>query len=103
MKDSYTPMVIKIQTMLMALSLPLILLSLFMPNLIYFTLSAWAIIIISSFPFSFKTFKKDRIVGLVSPGVVLLRSLVFATGSLSGMARCLFNIKASHLTYFYWC
>jgi len=87
-KDSYTPMVIKIQTMLMALSLPLILLSWFVPNFIYFALLAWAIIIILSFPFSFKTFKKDRIVGLVSPGVVLLRSMVFATGSLSGMVSC---------------
>ncbi len=89
-KDMYTPVVIKIQTILMALSLPLIPSSWFVPDLIYLALLAWVIVIISSFPFSFKTFKKDKIVGLVSPGVVLLRSLVFAIGSLLGMVRWLF-------------
>lgn len=89
MKDTYTPVVIKIQTMLMALSLPLIPSSWFVPNLIYLALLAWVIIIVSSFSFSLKTFKKDKIVGLVSPGVVLLRSLVFTIGSLLGMVRCL--------------
>jgi glycosyltransferase involved in cell wall biosynthesis len=90
LKDTYTPVVIKIQTMLMALSLPLLLLSWFVPNLIYLALLAWVITIVSSFPFSFKTFKEDRIVGLLSPGVVLLRSLVFAIGSLLGIVRSLF-------------
>lgn len=88
-KDSYTPTIIKIQTMLMALSLPLIPLSWFAPNLIYLALLTWGVIIVLSFPFSLKTFKKDRIVGLVSPAVILLRSLVFATGSLLGVVRCL--------------
>ena len=86
-KDSYTPMVIKIQTGLMALSLPLIPLSWFAPSLIFLVLFFWAIIIASSFPFSFKTFKKDKPVGLISPAVVLLRSMVFAVGSLLGLAR----------------
>jgi GT2 family glycosyltransferase len=88
-KDSYTPTIIKIQTMLMALSLPLIPLSWFAPNLIYLALLTWGVIIVLSFPFSIKTFKKDRPVGLISPMVVLLRSLVFAVGSLLGVARCL--------------
>jgi cellulose synthase/poly-beta-1,6-N-acetylglucosamine synthase-like glycosyltransferase len=88
-KDSYTPTIIKIQTMLMALSLPLIPLSWFAPNLIYLALLTWGVIIVLSFPFSLKTFKKDRPVGLISPMVVLLRSLVFAVGSLLGVVRCL--------------
>ena len=90
-KDSYTPGVIKIQTLLMALSMIFVPLSWFMPGVLYLAVLAWAIIIVSSFPFSFKTFKKDRVIGLISPAVLLLRSLVFASGSLSGMARCLFN------------
>ncbi len=90
-KDSYTPAVIKVQTMLMALSLPLLFLSLFVPYLLYLALLSWCTIIILAFHFSFKTFKKDKIVGLISPGVVLLRSLVFATGSLWGLVRCLFS------------
>ena len=90
-KDSYTPTVIKIQAILMAFSLPILLLSWFVPSLIYLALLAWVIIIVSSFPFSFKTFKKDKPVGLISPAVVLLRSMVFAVGSLLGMARHLFE------------
>lgn len=89
-KDSYTPTVIKIQTLLMALSLPFFPLSWFLPNLIYLALLTWTIILVSAFPFSIKTFKKDRVVGLASPAVILFRSGVFAIGSLLGMARCLF-------------
>jgi len=89
-QDSYTPAVIKFQTMLMCLSFPLFFLSFLFNGLLYLALFFWVIIIVSSFPFSFKTFKKDKIVGLISPGVVLLRSLVLAGGSLLGVARCLF-------------
>ena len=90
-KDSYTPGVIKIQTILMALSLPLSLLLWFASEALYLALLCWGIIIISSFRFSLKTFRKDRTVGLISPLFVFLRSLVFCAGSLFGIARCLFK------------
>lgn len=93
LKDSYTPVVIKIQTMLMALSILLFLLAWIEPKLIYLALMCWGLIIVSSFSFSIKTFKKDKPVGLLSPGVILLRSLVFALGSLLGMARCIWHSK----------
>jgi len=86
-KDSYTPSVIKIQTIFMAFSLPIFPLALFIPNAIILALFFWCTIIALTFPFSLKTFKKDKLVGIVSPGVILLRSMVFAFGSLLGMAR----------------
>lgn len=95
-KDSYTPVAIKIQTMLMALSLTLFPLALVYSSLIYPVLLSWGIIIVSAIPFSFKTFKKDRPVGLISPGVILLRSMVFALGSMSGAVRCLFQMLANN-------
>ena len=85
LKDSYTPAVIKIQTILMALSLLLFLLGLIIPGIIYFAMICWGIIIISTFPFALKTYKKKKMVGLISPWVILLRSFVFATGSVYGM------------------
>jgi GT2 family glycosyltransferase len=88
-KDSYTPAVIKIQTLLMGLSLVLILFSWFKPALLYLCLLNWSVIVLLSIPFSFKTFQKDKAVGLISPGVVLLRSFAFAVGSSLGIARCL--------------
>ena len=84
-KDSYTPAVIKIQTLFMALSFPLFFLSWFSSGLLYAGLLLWVGIMTSSFSFSLKTYKKDKIVGLISPLVILFRSLVFAMGSLSGM------------------
>ena len=88
LKDSYTPTVIKIQTMLMALSFLLFFLSLFSISFLYLVLLAWAIIAVTSFHFSVKTFRKDKLTGVISPVVIFLRSLVFAVGSLLGMARC---------------
>ncbi len=58
--DSYTPRVIKIQTFLMASSLPLVLLSIYWPRLLVVVGSIWALVCLSSIPFSVKTFKKDR-------------------------------------------
>jgi len=90
-KDSYTPNVLKLQTMLMAVSFFICLMSLFIP--IYFTLVflIWFVVMILALPFSIKTYKKDKMVGLISPGVILLRSMVFAAGSLMGVVRNLIS------------
>jgi len=81
-KDTYTPVVIKLQTLTAALSLPVTLSSLVFPKLL--TVTAWLYlgIMASSAAFSIKTFKKDPVVGLVSPAVVLGRAIAFALGSL---------------------
>lgn len=81
-KDTYTPVVIKLQTLTAALSLPVTLSSLVFPKLL--TVTAWLYlgIMASSAAFSIKTFKKDPVVGLISPVVVLGRAIAFALGSL---------------------
>jgi cellulose synthase/poly-beta-1,6-N-acetylglucosamine synthase-like glycosyltransferase len=81
-KDTYTPVVIKLQTLTAALSLPVTLSSLVFPKLL--TVTAWLYlgIMASSAAFSIKTFKKDPVVGLISPAVVLGRAIAFALGSL---------------------
>jgi hypothetical protein len=74
------------------LSLPLLFLSLFAPKLLYLPVSLWAAIALSSLPFAVKTFKKDRVVGIASPFVVVLRSFVFAIGSVLGLIRCFLRL-----------
>jgi glycosyltransferase involved in cell wall biosynthesis len=91
-RDSYTPVVIKIQAILMMLSLPLFFLSLFALYFLYVALVLWVAIVLSSLTFAIKTFRKDRIVGIASPFVVLLRSFVFAIGSILGIIRCFFKL-----------
>jgi len=92
-KDSYTPAVIKIQTLLMAFSFLCFPFTLVTPGFFFMALSLWGIIILSSLSFSLKTFKNDKPVGLIVPGVVLLRSIVFAIGSLLGVAGVMSTFK----------
>jgi glycosyltransferase involved in cell wall biosynthesis len=87
MKDTYTPAVIKIQTLLMAISLPILFVSLFAPIFLIIVPVLWGTVAILALPFSIKAFRKDRMVGLLSPLIILLRSMVFAVGSLLGAVR----------------
>ena len=92
-QDSYTPAVLKIQTLLMAISLAGVPLMLVHPLFLDGLVLLWGIILLSSLPFALKTFKQDKHVGLIAPGVVFLRSMVFAIGSVCGMAWCIYKDK----------
>lgn len=89
MKDTYTPHIIKFQTLFMALSLAILPLGMFAQPLVTLTVLIWCLILLSACPFSAVAFKKDKTIGLVSPFYVLLRAFVFATGSVSGVASCI--------------
>jgi len=88
-KDSYTPGVIKIQALSMALALSLFLFSWLIPGLLYLGLLFSFIILLSSFPFSFKVYRRDRALALASPMFVFLRAFVFSIGSFLGLVRSL--------------
>ena len=81
-KDTYTPVVIKLQTMAAALSFPVVLSALVFTKLLTVATLLYLGIMASSAAFSIKTFKKDPMVGLISPVVVLGRAIAFALGSL---------------------
>lgn len=84
-KDTYTPLVIKLQTLMAACALPLTLSAVLFPWLVPFASLLYLAIMVSSIPFSIKTFKKDPVIGCISPLVVLGRAVVFALG-------CLFSL-----------
>lgn len=90
-RDTYTPAVVKLQTMAAALALATVLFAVFSPK--WFLLAAALVIGIpaSSIPFAVKTFKKDPFIGLLSPVVVLGRAVVFSLGSLSGLLHCIWG------------
>lgn len=89
-KDSYTPTSLKVQTLLMAASMPLLVPAFFSSFIIWTLATLWGAILASALPFSLKTYKKDKMVGLMAPGIIFLRSAVFAAGSIIGAARSLF-------------
>ena len=96
-KDSYTPFVIKIQTLIMALVFSLLPLCLFFrPTPVYLILTLMTALFITSLPFSLTAFKKDKIVGLLSPFYCLLRAGVFAAGSVGGIMSVAVNKIFNH-------
>jgi len=84
-KDTYTPITIKLQTLTAALSMAAIFFSFTFPKLLTVVVWLFLGIMASSAAFSIKTFKKDPMVGLVSPAVVLGRAIAFTWGSLFGV------------------
>lgn len=81
-KDTYTPIVIKLQTLMAALSLPAALFAVVYPTMLTVMGLLYLTIMASSAAFSIKTFKKDPVVGFISPVLVLGRSIAFALGTL---------------------
>ena len=85
LRDTYTPAVVKLQTVAAALALSTLFFAILFPLLFLFAALLLAGILVSSIPFAVKTFKKDPIIGLLSPIVVLVRAFVFSLGSLFGL------------------
>ena len=90
-RDTYTPAVVKLQTMAAALALSALFFAIFFPLLFLLAALLLAGILVSSIPFAVKTFKKDPFIGLLSPVVVLGRAVVFSLGSLSGLLHCIWG------------
>lgn len=91
-KDSYTPNILKIQTILMALSFSILPISFFIRNAFLLLVGLWGGVMILSIPFSIKAYNRDRWAGIISPGIILLRSTVFAAGSLMGITQSLIRM-----------
>ncbi|MFH0880858.1 MAG: glycosyltransferase [Lentisphaerota bacterium] len=88
-KDSYTPTTLKLQTGLMALALPLVLVSPLVPWALLGVAALWVAVLALAMPFARKAWTKDRRVALAAPGIIFLRSAVLAVGSLLGVFRSL--------------
>jgi len=83
--DSYTPNVLKIQTMLMALSFILLPISFLVRNVFIWILWLCTGVMVLAIPFSIKAYRRDRCVGVIALWIILLRSMVFAAGIFTGI------------------
>ena len=81
-KDTYTPAAVKLQTLMMMLSLLLFCFMPVYPPIIVVSIVLWLAVMTSSLPFAIKSFKLDMPLAILVPFIVLLRSIVFAVGSL---------------------
>jgi glycosyltransferase involved in cell wall biosynthesis len=85
-KDTYTPLVIKIQTLLLLGTMGMIPMALVFRSVpLYWIGVLPAAALLSSLPFSVKVFRHDRFVGLLSPVYCLFRAVVFAAGTCWGL------------------
>lgn len=83
-KDSHTPFVMKLQVILLFV----IILSLFFVRLFPgITLFLLVVYIIMSAPFTVKAIKKDAAVGILSPGILFLRSIAQLFGLAGGIIK----------------
>lgn len=87
-KDTYTPNVLKVQTLLMLISLLIVPFFIITTDFFKIDLFLWSIIMLSTLQFSLNAFKKDKIIGFLSPFYILFRSFVFALGSVAGLTSC---------------
>ena len=88
-KDRYTTSVVKLQTLGMLGVLGCLVVGLVWPPLWWLALAGVVLVAATSLPFAAWAWKRDRGVGVAAPGIVLLRSVVFAAGSLRGLLACL--------------
>jgi hypothetical protein len=45
------------------------------------------VLIASTLPLSWKNFKKDKLIGIISPAIIILRTISFGMGIVYGFAR----------------
>lgn len=83
-RESYTPQELKIQIGLFYLFFISLVLLIFLDAFILLAMISYILLLISTLPFSIKVFKKDKPVGMASPIIVQLRSIVFGLGLLEG-------------------
>jgi GT2 family glycosyltransferase len=86
-RESYTPQGLKLQIGLFYLSFSSLVLSVFSEGFILASLASYALLILSSLPFSARVFRKDRAAGAASVFILQLRSLVFGLGLFEGLVR----------------
>ncbi len=85
--ESYTPQTLKFQILAFYLLLLSVVFSVPIPNVLYLSLSFLILLFLSTLPLSYKNFKKDRSVGVITPFVLTMRTVVFALGLIYGVIR----------------
>lgn len=85
LRDSHTPQVLKVQILLVGLAGLFLLGSFFWPVLRWGIGIMVLLFLLSTIPFVLKTWRKDTLVALVSPGLLFARALALGTGFALGL------------------
>ena len=82
--DSYTPQLLKAQIGFLGLFLLLSVLSLINEGMVFFACLCLFLLVFSMLPFVFFALERSFLVGMLSPGILLLRDIAFLIGLFKG-------------------
>lgn len=85
--ESYTPQTLKLQILLLGVSFPAALFSLFYIQMLQILAVAIALILVTTLPLSLKNMKRSVAVGISTPFITIMRTIVFAAGLAYGMMK----------------
>jgi glycosyltransferase involved in cell wall biosynthesis len=94
LRDSYTPQILKLQVLLVYLSLGLAFLTPFWTPLLWGSLSSLAALLLSAWPFTKLVARLDRSVAPWAPWFVVVRACAFAAGVAAGTGALLLGRTA---------
>jgi len=86
-QDSYTGQTVKVQVLLFYALIISAAVAVFYPELYLLPWAVLALLLLSTLPFAGWAFSKDRAVGILSPGIILLRTSAFGFGIPVGILR----------------
>lgn len=88
-KDSYTPQSLKLQILLAWAGVAGLVLALVWPGLAWVALLCFAAVLLSALPFALPLLRRDPVLALLSPVLVLGRALALGAGILMALPRAL--------------
>jgi len=91
-RHAYTPLRLYFKIVLLGLTLLLLLLGILSFTPIMYGFFGLFLVFLSTLPFSFKIFKKDKKVGLIAPIVIILRNFFVGMGIICGL-KILFEYR----------
>ncbi len=91
-KDSHTPQMMKVQLLLGPALIMAVIFDLLAHPRISFTIATLIAFIVSTFPFALRAYRKDAVVGLLSPTLLAARSFAQLAGLIGGALYLLNNL-----------
>jgi len=91
MRDSHTPQALKVQMALALIVLPLLALAVIRTWFAWLAAPTALAFVISSIPFTIKALRRDLVVGLVAPFLLLVRAVALGSGMIKGMWDLVFG------------
>jgi glycosyltransferase involved in cell wall biosynthesis len=97
--DPITPVLRKLMMIFLAIGVVSIPIGIAWSPFLYVLAASWLLLLLSTVPFSARVFVKDPLVGLVAPGMMIIRTAVFLAGFATGIWTYLWKRRFDPVSY----